>query len=873
MFFASLRRFLIFILLVSGLLPSCANLAAQTTHVQKLSPGLAAHITRGSAATFSCRIYLRDPAAFLHTQKSYTITPTQLEGPYVTLYNITHAALRGLVEDSEILYIDVADRIAQPEAFVQTSDMTVNAITAAQAAYPAVTGAGVLLSIKEDPFDANDIDFKARVVYNSTFGLTSTQHATTMASLAAGGGNSGPQSTGVAPRAMLTASSFARLLPDIADTLVRLGVATQNHSYGVGLENYYGIESQAYDDHCRQLFRVLHVFSAGNAGAQTPTSGTYAGLAGVANLTGQFKLSKNTLSVGELSAAGQVAGISSRGPAHDGRVKPEIVAFGDGGTSEAAALVSGAAVLLQQAYKTANAGLLPHAVLVKALLLNSATDVGRPNVDYETGYGSLNAFAALQTLNENRYRFDSLTQGVTQSFTISVPTNAQAVKVTLVWNDLSAAPGATTALVNDLDLELLDPATLTWLPWVLNPAPNLATLQAPATRGADHLNNVELISLSAPAAGSYTVRIKGTTVTGLQKYAIAYAVQTSVAFTNPSTGTVFEPGSSLRIRWQGITPAAATLEYRTLPAGSWQLIGAGIAAGETQFIWQAPETPGQVEFRITSGSLTATSAPATILARPTLLVGFDCTSQFMLQWQAIPGAAGYQVYRLGAQQLEAVGSAVTDTFILFSKGAQPALLYAVAPLMGAAPGALSYTTNYTTQGVGCYIRQFAATDPVTSTAAELNVELSSLQGLTSFVLQKQVGNSFAMLREVSPVTELLYTFTDDTLLPGGNLYRLQLATTTVGQVTSDTVNVLNTLPGRLVAYPSPALRGQVVQLLTGPANAARIEVYNSTGLRMLASDVEGAIKQFSTEALTRGVYYIRVTDGEGRRFAGRIVVL
>jgi hypothetical protein len=37
-----------------------------------------------------------------------------------------------------------------------------------------------------------------------------------------------------------------------------------------------------------------------------------------------------------------------KGPAFDGRIKPEMVAFGIDGSSGAAALVSGVAILLQQ---------------------------------------------------------------------------------------------------------------------------------------------------------------------------------------------------------------------------------------------------------------------------------------------------------------------------------------------------------------------------------------------------------------------------------------------------------------------------------------------------------------------------------------------
>ena len=59
-------------------------------------------------------------------------------------------------------------------------------------------------------------------------------------------------------------------------------------------------------------------------------------------------MAKNILTVGATDSFSIVAALSSKGPAHDGRVKPELVAFGEDGSSGAAALVSGTSLLLQQ---------------------------------------------------------------------------------------------------------------------------------------------------------------------------------------------------------------------------------------------------------------------------------------------------------------------------------------------------------------------------------------------------------------------------------------------------------------------------------------------------------------------------------------------
>jgi hypothetical protein len=141
----------------------------------------------------------------------------------------------------------------------------------------------------------------------------------------------------VARAARITSHSYASLLPEPDANLARQQVSVQNHSYGTAIENYYGLEAQGYDRQSRALPALLHVFSAATRACWPAPKGRTAAAA-VANLTGQFKMSKNSVSVGATDALGQVAPQSSRGPAHDGRVKPELVAFGDAGSSDAAAL-------------------------------------------------------------------------------------------------------------------------------------------------------------------------------------------------------------------------------------------------------------------------------------------------------------------------------------------------------------------------------------------------------------------------------------------------------------------------------------------------------------------------------------------------------
>jgi MYXO-CTERM domain-containing protein len=58
-------------------------------------------------------------------------------------------------------------------------------------------------------------------------------------------------------------------------------------------------------------------------------------------------------------------------------------------------------------------------------------------------------------------------------------------------------------LENDLDLVLLDPDGVEHLPWVLDPE----VPEAPATRGVNDVDNLEVATVDAAAAGRWTVRV------------------------------------------------------------------------------------------------------------------------------------------------------------------------------------------------------------------------------------------------------------------------------------------------------------------------------------------------------------------------------
>ncbi|MCU0404839.1 MAG: S8 family serine peptidase, partial [Chitinophagaceae bacterium] len=459
------------------------------------------------------------------------------------------------------------------ESLIQRYDHSLNRISLAQRWFPQINGKDFVLSIKERSFNLKDADLINRSFTTSYSPNTVDLHATEMATLAAGSGNSGMSGLGVATKSILTPASFQNLMPEPLNYYTSNRISVQNHSYGTGIENEYAEDAEAYDLSTWQHPVLLHVFSAGNQGSSTAINGRYAGIAGFSNLTGSFKMSKNSISVGATDSFLQIETLSSRGPAHDGRLKPELVAFGVDGSSGAAALVSGSALLLQDMLFR-QTGSIPPASLIKSLLITGAKSHGSEGPDYVYGYGHLDIFNSLKVTDQLQYLHDSISNGNQKSFSLTLPENTALLKVTLCWSDTSGRTGTNKALINDLDLSVTDPNTTIYLPWTLSAFPHADSLKKTALRLRDTLNNTEQVTIKNPISGTYNVRINASMLTtAKQSWSISWDIikADTFYFTNPVSNVPTESGEHGIIRWNHSFPegTTGTLEYRFIENNNW----------------------------------------------------------------------------------------------------------------------------------------------------------------------------------------------------------------------------------------------------------------------------------------------------------------
>ncbi|WP_310991577.1 S8 family serine peptidase [Aequorivita marina] len=542
------------------------------------------------------------------------------------------------------------------------------------------TGVGIGVLCRDDGIVGPHIDFEGRID-NSRASGTNQSHGDGVSGIMAGAGNLNPSNRGMAAGANLYVSNYnSSFLDNATVSLINSGdVLITNSSYSNGCNDGYTTITQRVDTQVQDLPNLQHVFSAGNSNGNNCGYGAGSQWG---NITGGHKQGKNVIATANVYFDGSLVGSSSRGPAHDGRIKPDIAANGQnqistnenntyqsfGGTSGAAPGIAGVSAQLYQAYSEANGGDLPPSALIKATLLNTANDAGNVGPDYKFGWGIVNGLRAAKLIEDNRFLSSTMTQGGSNDHTINVPSGTKQVRFMVYWSDSPAAPGASPALVNDLDLVVTDPANASYLPYILDPTPNPTTLNLPATNGPDHLNNMEQVLIDNPTAGDYNINIEGFNVpVGPQEYYVVYEIiEDNLTLTYPNGSESFVPGEAESIHWDAVpvnTTADFVLEYSVDNGTSWNEI-ATVPNTTTNYEWDVPNSvTGEALIRISNGSSQDVSDENFFIAPlvSNVQVTQVCPSEATFSWNAVADAESYDLYILGEKYMEVAGTATTNS--------------------------------------------------------------------------------------------------------------------------------------------------------------------------------------------------------------------
>ena len=249
-------------------------------------------------------------------------------------------------------------------------------------------------------------------------------------------------------------------------------------------------------------------------------------------------VAKNILTVGSVGdiiggylGTGSVVmeSYSSWGPSDDGRIKPDIVANGNGlysaqsqstssyvtssGTSMSAPNATGAMALLQEYYYQLH-GQFMKAATLKGLVIHTADEAGDyDGPDYKFGWGLLNAKSAANLITEN----ESIDGLITENTLSNGETNivrvysdgAEDLNVTISWTDIPGTPPTYLNQINDpvlvhnLNVKVIKDDT-TFYPWTLD---RLNPANAATKTGPDTVNNLEKVTIQNPESGYYTIQI------------------------------------------------------------------------------------------------------------------------------------------------------------------------------------------------------------------------------------------------------------------------------------------------------------------------------------------------------------------------------
>lgn len=485
-------------------------------------------------------------------------------------------------------------------------------------------GAGVTVAVADSGLDSGDtnamhpdIEGRVKAIFHyGTLGQLEDgsdehSHGTHCAGIIAGNGATGEVDDngflfglGVAPGASLIGQRIFDAVggyapPPSFETLTRdakrAGADIGSNSWGDDTQGRYDLSAMEFDELVRDADALtpgdqayILEFSAGNAGPGGQTIGSPAVAKNVIATGAAQNDRPDLLIYGDGPDA--MADFSSRGPCEDGRIKPDLTAPGtwiaslrsvfaddnnawgeisqnymyQGGTSQAGPHVSGAAAVFVQYWRQTHTNATPSPALVKAALINSATDMDEtaigsagfdedgepidvgfpqdanplPNMD--EGWGRVDLPNLIGSTKNYQFVDQSalLTSGQQFEQRILIGSAAKPLKITLVYTDVPGTPLVVPALVNDLDLEVLAPDGKVFHGNQFNAGESI--LDAP---GFDTINNVEAVHLSVPVAGEYIVRIRARNVPMDARKDTAgvdqdFALVVSGSFAPPGTGIV-----------------------------------------------------------------------------------------------------------------------------------------------------------------------------------------------------------------------------------------------------------------------------------------------------------------------------------------------
>ncbi|MFI4882690.1 MAG: S8 family serine peptidase [Phycisphaerales bacterium JB064] len=441
---------------------------------------------------------------------------------------LTQAQLLSLAADSDVLFID---RYQAP-----ANDMNIaRAIGGANyiEGIEGFSGEGVRAEVMDSGLRQNHQEFTTMppLLHGST-GIDS--HGTSTYSINFARGAS-PSARGMVPDAQGIFASYNFVgnryshTAQLVNPSLPYRAVYQTNSWGSGLTTQYSTASTEMDRIIFDMDLLILQSQSNNGNQQSRPQAWAKNIVSVGGVIHRDTLSKSD----DCWCSG-----ASRGPAADGRIKPDLTHFFDntiaatsssttaytqfGGTSGATPIVAGHFGLLFQMWSegvfgnTTSGGDVfderPAYTTAKALMIASAspynftgTSTATDKARVKQGWG----MPDLRPLYDNRDKIfivneeDVLTELQTATYQLKVASGTPELRTTLTWADPEGTTSSTLHRINNLDLRITSPSGQTY--W--GNSGLSAGIWSTTGGTADTVNTVENVFVQNPQAGTWTIEV------------------------------------------------------------------------------------------------------------------------------------------------------------------------------------------------------------------------------------------------------------------------------------------------------------------------------------------------------------------------------
>ncbi|MEZ5992376.1 MAG: S8 family serine peptidase [Planctomycetota bacterium] len=363
-----------------------------------------------------------------------------------------------------------------------------------------------------------------------------------------------PESQGYAHKAFCVSHNWDNVFSERRQSKHDWNHVADNHSWsnGSSFGGYNGY-TQQFDFDNRDSW-LCQVMSAGNYATRSSRPFSDSGMTVYAS-----NAHRNGMIIANVQDNENINGSSSRGPAADGRLIPQFAANGSGlrsciasgdsayasytGTSMSGPSVCGSVVLLSQLWQREHNERMLAPDVIRAVLALTARDKFNTGPDYRYGFGIVDCKAAADLILADKQNGKQIVRGAARSgdvveYSVNVTSSTEPLRVVLSWLDVYGNTNANPVLVNDLDVELIAPGgSTTYFPYGgVTTAADGDEDHVFTTTGPNARDNIELVNVDSPAIGTWTLRVKGTSIPANPQTGFANDVQGFVLTSNREIG-------------------------------------------------------------------------------------------------------------------------------------------------------------------------------------------------------------------------------------------------------------------------------------------------------------------------------------------------